>query len=101
MKETNFDRYLKARMKDPAFAEAFQRASEDWDVALQLTVLRKQAGLSQAALARKMNTSQQQICRLESSNYQGHSLRTLKKVAKVLQAQVYIVLVPLKAAKGA
>jgi DNA-binding XRE family transcriptional regulator len=101
MRRTNFERYLKARLKDPAFAEAFSRAREDWDVALQLSVLRRQAGLSQADLARKMRTSQQQICRLESSHYQGHSLRTLKKVAKALQAQVFVVMLPMKAAKGA
>jgi DNA-binding XRE family transcriptional regulator len=101
MRPVSFERYLKERMKDPAFAEAFRRAGEDWDVALQLAVLRKQSGLSQAALARKLNTSQQQICRLESSHYQGHSLRTLKKVAKALQAQVFVVLLPMKAVKGA
>ena len=100
MKPTNFDRYLKAQKKDPSFAERFKQAGEAWDVALQLAQLRQRAGLSQAALARKLKTSQQQICRLESSSYQGHSLRMLKRVAKALNARVHVVLEPLKAAKA-
>ena len=100
-KLTNFDRLLKKEMKDPAFAEDFREVSEAWDVAVQLCELREKAGLSQAALARKVKTSQQQICRLESANYQGHSLRMLRRVAKVLHAQVHVVLQPLKPVKSA
>lgn len=90
MKKTNFDEYLTAQLKDPAFAERFKRADEAWDVALQLTALRKKAGLSQAALARKVKTSQQQICRLESPDYAGHSLAMLRRVAQVLHARVHV-----------
>ena len=99
-KETNFDKYLKQQLKDPAFAKLFQQASEDWDVALQLTALREKAGLSQAGLARKLKTSQQQVSRLESASYRGHSLRMLRKVAQALGAQVKVLLVPLKAGKA-
>lgn len=56
MKKTNFDRYLAEQMKDPEFAARFERANEDWDVALQLTALRQQAGLSQKELARRSGT---------------------------------------------
>jgi hypothetical protein len=35
MKKTNFDRYLDEHMKDPAFASRFERAGEDWGVALR------------------------------------------------------------------
>jgi hypothetical protein len=34
MKKTNFDRYLKQQMKDPAFATRFEQAGEAWDVAI-------------------------------------------------------------------
>lgn len=95
MKKTNFDRYLQEQMKDPAFAEGFERAGEAWDVALQLHALRRRAGISQAELARKLGTSQQQVCRLESPDYRGHSLRMLRRVAKVLKAKVHVVLEPL------
>jgi transcriptional regulator with XRE-family HTH domain len=92
MKKTNFDRYLEEQMEDPAFAARFKQAGEAWDVALQLAALREQAGLSQQDLARKLKTSQQQISRLESTGYEGHSLSMLRRVAKVLHARVRVVL---------
>src|ERR1035437_2877515 len=82
MKKTNFDLYLEEQLKDPVFAGRFERAGEAWDVALQLTALREKAGLSQKDLARKLHTSQQQISRLESPAYEGHSLSMLRRVAE-------------------
>lgn len=89
-KPTDFDLYLEDRLKDPRFAERFRKAGEAWDVALQLAALRKDAGLSQAELAKRVGTSQQQISRLESANYKGHSLSMLRRVADVLGATVKV-----------
>ena len=71
MKKTNFDRYLEEQLKDPAFAGRFKRAGEAWDVALQIAALRQQAGLSQKELAKLLKTSQQQISRMESPDYEA------------------------------
>src|SRR5204863_7367305 len=90
--KTNFDSYLDEQLEDPAFAARFKQAGEAWDVALQLAALREQAGLSQKDLARKLKTSQQQISRLESPSYEGHSLSMLRRVAKALHARVRVVL---------
>jgi transcriptional regulator with XRE-family HTH domain len=90
MKKPNFDRYLATQLRDPDFAKRFERAGEAWDVALQLTALREQAGLSQAQLAVLLKTSQQQISRLESPGYEGHSLSMLRRVAKALNARVRV-----------
>jgi transcriptional regulator with XRE-family HTH domain len=92
MKKTNFDRYLEEQMQDPAFAARFRQAGEAWEVALQIAALREQAGLSPTELARKLKTSQQQISRLESPGYEGHSLSMLRRVAKVLHARVLLVI---------
>ena len=92
MSKTDFDLFLEEQLRDPDFAERFKRAGEAWDVALQLAALREKAGLSQRDLARKLKTSQQQISRLESPNYEGHSLSMLRRVAKVLHARVRVVL---------
>jgi len=94
MSKTTFDLYLEEQLKDPEFAERFERAGEAWDVALQLTALRERAGLSQKDLARKLKTSQQNISRLESPSYEGHSLSMLRRVAKMLSAKVRVVLEP-------
>ena len=94
MKKTNFDLHLEEQLRDPVFAERFKRAGEAWDVALQIAALREQAGLSQKQLARRLKTSQQQISRLESPDYEGHSLANLRRVAQVLHARVRVVFEP-------
>jgi transcriptional regulator with XRE-family HTH domain len=94
MKTTNFDRYLEKQLRDPSFAARFDRAGEAWDVALQIAALREQAGLSQKELAKRLKTSQQQISRLESPDYEGHSLANLRRVAEVLHAKVRVVFEP-------
>ena len=91
MKKTNFDRYLEEQLQDPVFAARFKNAGEAWDVALQIAALREQAGLSQKDLAKLLKVSQQQISRLESPGYEGHSLSTLRRVAKALHARVRVV----------
>jgi transcriptional regulator with XRE-family HTH domain len=98
MKQTNFDRYLKEQLSDPMFARRFERAGQAWDVALQIAALRQRAGLSQRELAKRVKTSQQQICRLESPGYEGHSLSMLRRVARELRARVRVVIEPEEAA---
>jgi transcriptional regulator with XRE-family HTH domain len=94
MSKTNFDLFLEEQLKDPDFAERFKRAGEAWDVALQLAALREKAGFSQKQLARKLKTSQQNISRLESPSYEGHSLTMLRRVAEVLGATVRVTIAP-------
>jgi transcriptional regulator with XRE-family HTH domain len=100
MKKTNFDRYLEEQLKDPAFATRFKQAGDAWDVALQIAALRQQAGLSQKDLAKLLKTSQQQISRLESPAYEGHSLSMLRRVAGALRARVRIVFEPTHGGKA-
>ena len=88
--KTNFDLYLEEHLKNHAFAARFAKAGEAWNIALQIAALRKEAGLSQKDLARKLKTSQQQISRLESPSYEGHSLSMLRRVAYTLGADVHV-----------
>jgi transcriptional regulator with XRE-family HTH domain len=94
VKKTNFDVYLEEHLKDPAFAERFEKAGEAWEVALQIAALRQRAGFSQKELARKLRTSQQNVSRLESPSYGGHSLTMLRRVAEVLGATVRVTIAP-------
>ncbi len=98
MSKTNFDVFLEEQLRDPEFAERFKRAGEALDVALQIAALREKAGLSQKQLARKLKTSQQQISRLESPSYEGHSLSMLRRVADALGATVHVSFEPLRSA---
>ena len=89
-RQTNFDLYLEKQLKDPDFVGRFEEAGEAWDVALKLASLRKASGLSQKELAKLVRTSQQQISRLESPSYEGHSLSMLRRVAEVLGATIHV-----------
>ncbi len=93
---TNFDMYLEEQLRDPDFAKRFEKAGEAWDVALKLASLRKASGLSQKQLAKQVGTSQQQISRLESPSYEGHSLSMLRRVAEVLGASIHVEIQPKK-----
>ena len=89
-RKTNFDLYLEEQLKDPDFVDRFRKAGEAWEVALKLAAMRKEAGLSQKELAQRVGTSQQQISRLESPHYEGHSLSMIRRVAEVLGARVRV-----------
>src|SRR3989338_8991352 len=100
MRKTNFDRYLDEQMRDSRFAARFKHAGEARDGALQSAARREQAGLSQKELAKLLKTSQQQISRLESPGYEGHSLSNLRRVADALHARVRVVFEPREMGKG-
>ncbi len=89
-RKSNFELLLKKQLRDPIFAERFKKAGEAWDLAIQLAALRKESGLSQKQLATRVGTSQQQISRLESPNYEGHSLSMIRRVAEALGATVLV-----------
>lgn len=89
-RKTNFDLYLEEQLRDPDFTERFKKPGEAWNVAVQLASLRKRSGLSQKEFAERVETSQQQISRLESPSYEGHSLSMLRRVADVLGPNVHV-----------
>jgi len=92
--KTNLDIYLQEQLKDARFKKRFEEAGEAWEVALQLVALRKARGLSQRELAHMVGTSQQQISRLESASYQGHSLTMLRRVVEALNATLKVEILP-------
>ena len=93
-KTTNFDRYLARQLRDAGFARRYRQAEEEWNVALQLAALREARGLTQRDVARLAGTTQQQISRMESADYRGHSLSVLRKVAAILGGSVRVLIEP-------
>lgn len=51
---------------------------------------RKKAGLSQKELADRIGTTQSAVSRLESTEYEGHSLTILERVAEALDLKLEI-----------
>ena len=60
----------------------------------RIRILREGAGLTQAELAKRIGTQPSQISRIEDADYTGHSVETLRRIAKALNATLRIELVP-------
>ena len=74
---------------DPAYVEAYDALEEEFAFASQVIAARARAGLSQAELAERMDTSQSAIARLESGRSKP-SVRTLEKLAAATGAKLRI-----------
>lgn len=59
-------------------------------VAQTIYELRKEAGLTQKALADLVGTTQSVISRLEDADYEGHSLSMLNRIAKSLNQRMVV-----------
>ena len=79
-----------ASWRIPEFRKRFEEADRAWDIALQLSALRKARGLTQQQVADLLGTKQQAIARLEDPSYTGHSLSMVKKYAEALGATVQV-----------
>jgi transcriptional regulator with XRE-family HTH domain len=64
------------------------------DVAQMIHDLREEAGLTQSELAELVGTTQSVISRLESADYDGHSMNMLDRIAKALNRRVSVSLPP-------
>jgi DNA-binding XRE family transcriptional regulator len=84
-------RYYQGRPDRLAALEE-ERANDS--VARKMTALRVQAGLTQRQLAKLVGTTASVICRLESADYEGHSLVMLNRIAAALKQRVEIRFVP-------
>jgi ribosome-binding protein aMBF1 (putative translation factor) len=80
-------RYYK---NNPKRLAGLEQARLDNDVARKLYELRRSAGLSQRELAELVGTTASVICRLEDSDYEGHSFAMLNRIAAALHKKVVI-----------
>jgi transcriptional regulator with XRE-family HTH domain len=74
--------------EDPERLASVEEERVHAKVARQIYDLRNQAGLTQSELAEKVGTTQSAISRLESADYEGHSLSMLRRIGEVLGAKV-------------
>ena len=86
-------RYIKGNARRAA---SVRSEREKAHIAMQIHRLRSKAGLSQKQLANLVGTTQSVISRLESTNYAGHSMKMLEKIASALNCAVRVDLVPEK-----
>ncbi len=89
-KVRTFQSRLREDMKDPEFKKHYQEERQALILAMKITELRNQKGLTQQELAKLMGTSQQAISRIESGEYEGFTLKTLEKIAEATGMRVKI-----------
>ncbi len=80
-------RYIK---DDPKALAELEKIRADNDVARKIYKLRTKSGLSQREFAKLVGTTASVICRLENSDYEGHSLAMLNRIAAALDKRVEI-----------
>lgn len=85
----NWKEHKQQLMKDVAFKFEYERLSTEYKVATELIKLRLSRGMTQADLAKAINTQQASIARMESGSYLP-SLSMIKKIADVLDADLEI-----------
>jgi transcriptional regulator with XRE-family HTH domain len=87
----NFAESIRAKMAaDPALEASVEEEVINAHIAQQVYDLRKEAGLNQKELAERIGTQQSVISRIEDSDYEGHSLDLLKRIAYALGKKLRI-----------
>lgn len=91
-KERSGTNLLRKRyVKDDARLERYiQDERERLDIADLIYHARSEAGLTQTELAKLVGTTTSVISRLEDSDYEGHSMNMLKRIASALGKDVRV-----------
>ena len=85
----SFEKYLAQQMKNKAFKMAFEEESQRLEVAYQILQLRKKQKLSQKELAKRLDTTQSVIARIETGQ-QNFTTDTLQKIAAAFKRTLKI-----------
>ena len=90
---TSFKDFLQDQFKDDKNLEKdFYKGLEKTRIAIEIAAAREKAGFTQTELARRVGTSQSAIARMENTDYQNYSIRTLRKIAEVLELELVVTL---------
>ena len=83
------NRYVK---DDPKRKASVATERLNAEIARLLYTMRTEAGLTQEQLAELVGTTQSVISRLEDSDYDGHSLTMLNRIAEALHKKLSVVM---------
>jgi transcriptional regulator with XRE-family HTH domain len=86
------DTFLAAQLAEPAFRRAFEQRRLIHEVALAVKGMRLAAGLTQAQLAKRINSNQPMIARIEKGlDQRTPQFDTLQRIASALGRQLKLV----------
>ena len=86
-----FDRLYRGK---PRRVTALNQTRRELSLGRQIRELRESRGLSQAQLARALRTHAPAISRIEDADYDGHSLRILRKIAEYFDQELVVTFKP-------
>ncbi len=84
-----FDDHLKESLKDPEFKKAWEESEPEYNLACKLIEARLAKKMSQRELAKRINTSQAVISRIEAMNA-NPSISLLKRIASALDSKLTV-----------
>jgi HTH-type transcriptional regulator / antitoxin HipB len=86
----DLDKYIQRRKKtDKAFAAGYEDGYQELKIGTMLRSARKQSGITQDELARRLRTTKSAISRIEN-HAEDIRLSTLKKVAEALGKELRV-----------
>jgi len=85
---------------DPEFRGRVEEEKLNVKVAGMILERRTAAGLTQQQLADRVGTTQPVIARLEDAEYEGHSLRMLRRIAEALGERLEVRIRPRRRGTG-
>lgn len=77
------------QIKNKTFRKAYEQESQRLEIAYRILQLRKKQKLSQKELARKLDTTQSVVARMEAGQ-QNFTTDTLQKIASVFKRELKI-----------
>lgn len=89
MKNTTLDQYLDKQLKDPKFKKEWDKLDANYQVTRELIRARIENDMSQRELAKKANTTQAVISRIENMSV-SPSVGLLKRLAEALDKKLEI-----------
>ena len=86
---TALKKYLAGEMKDPEFRRLYEDAGIELKVAFEIAKAREAAKVTQGELARRINSKQQVVSRIEAGA-QNLTLVTLDRIARALKGSLQV-----------
>jgi DNA-binding XRE family transcriptional regulator len=92
--KTVMDEFRDELKNDRELNELYQRELAKLKLANQILAARQHAGLSQAALAKRIGTQQTGVARMENAGYASFTVTTLAKIAAATGSRLVVRLEP-------
>jgi predicted transcriptional regulator len=86
--------WLEKKLADPKFRKGFEEEAQKLAIGEQLSRLRREAGLTQAQVAKRIGTTASAISRYENAEYDRYELRTLRKIVHACGGRLDITMEP-------